>query len=622
MSTIHACLQPNQPVNVDTLKHMLSASDYWQPDASSQMMNATKICGMAKASLWNTVYSKEDEVYQDFRTKDIISANARIDNRLQLIHQLNLAKDTPDNQIILAAYQKWKQDCPKYLLGDFVFIVWDEQKQQLFCARDHFGIKVLLYSTTNQGVMISNEPNAFFTSKWIEKRLKEKWLVELIWGLSPRPPETAYQQLEILPPAHTMLISSTGAIQIKRYWDLEDSEQWLNQPHEVLFSQLKKTFQLAVRDRLISDYPLACELSEGVDSNAIAGMAAKLQSETHIHTLSYQCQVLNEETAPIYEKTYQDIFEMLKMHPNLKPIWTERTFDPETPKDYVNNIGGTLALKGVFRWHCELAQQKNARVLLSGWGGDHCVTNYGDFYEDELLTGFKWVKLYQLLKAKHKRGRGGHPIKSTLALILKHSAPSLYQKRIRQRQGLEAALWERTQFSFLKQEWIEKYDLLNQLQTFTDGYRKKSVKAHHRRELFDIGVEGRLIDSELCARMHRMEFRFPMLDVRLVEMVYNFPSELKVYKGIERYHFRKIMNDLTTNRNQWRLKADVQHPNIDHFTTLNATQLLQLQSLLNTHLLRSYCHHTPLNCSNPHAQLITQTLKKYRYFLEYYVNLT
>ncbi|HEV8187296.1 MAG TPA: asparagine synthetase B, partial [Pyrinomonadaceae bacterium] len=68
-----------------------------------------------------------------------IFANARIDARDEPL---------PDAELILNAYEKWGDDCVKHLLGDFAFAIWDERRQRLFCARDHFGVKPFFYTHT------------------------------------------------------------------------------------------------------------------------------------------------------------------------------------------------------------------------------------------------------------------------------------------------------------------------------------------------------------------------------------------------------------------------------------------------------------------------------------------
>nr|WP_321487023.1 asparagine synthase-related protein [uncultured Draconibacterium sp.] len=547
------------------MSKMLEASYYWHPDANSKASNKANTCRLAKASLFNTALSKKDDIFTDKQTGSIISANARLDNRTELLGQLSIEEPMiPDGELILRAYLKWGRNCTEYLFGDFAFIIWYEINQKKFCARDHFGIKLLLYSRTEKGVMLSNEPNAFFTSEWLQKHIKESWFVKLLWGLGPAPIKTAYDELEMLQAGHFMEIDAKGFV-TEPYWRLTDDIQWKGMSDEDLLSELKQRFRQAVEVRLESDYPLVCELSEGLDSNGIAGYATTIKPKDTLHTISYQCVALTDETRSVWEKTYEDIFEMLDMHDNLQPIWTQEHDSKEDKTNLIKNTGGVFALRGGWSWHCKLAHQKEARVLLSGWGGDHCVSTYGDFYESELFSAFKWYQVQQLFRDKYKRGRGGAPYKAWIQLLMKHFTPWLYHWYVKTHSGLEQALWQRAKYNFLKQCYIDEYKLRFKLKKFTNGYRQHfSTKAHHQRELFDTGVEQRLIDSELIARMFRVEFRYPMLDVRLIEFAYNRPSHLEIHKGIERYAFRKILEGVTSKRIQWRLKADVNHPNREH----------------------------------------------------------
>jgi len=620
MSTIHAIFNPQQQVEKETVEQMLAASEYWQPDATSAAASQQQHCHMAKASLFNTERSKQDDVYHDQESGLMISANARLDNRPDLAAKLGLSPDQlnecTDSQLILKTYQQWGEDCPKYLLGDFVFIIWDEARQQLFCARDHFGVKMLYYSHTNQAAMVSNEHNAFFTANWLTKQIKEQWLIRQLWGNGPEPVQSPYHGIEILPPAHSMTVDKKGNLSISRYWTLEDKNDWQDMDDEALIEELKIRFQHAVKTRLDSAYPLAAELSEGLDSNGIAGFAAQMLGEQPIHTFSYQCKKLNDDNRSVWENTYQDIFDMLEMHDNLKPVWATDSNEGEEDQNQADNdrhSGGLLNLMGGRPDYCRMANKLGVRVILSGWGGDHCVSGYGDFYADELFSQRKWTKISQLYQQQAERGRCGTPPRAWMNLLLKKSAPRLFRWKLRNRGGLEHAMWERAEHSALKPAYIERYQLKKSLQQFTDSYRCKSVKAYHRRELFEAGVEGRLAGTEQVARMFRIEYRFPMLDVPLVELAYNIPSHLKIFNGIERYMFRRVLEGVTTERIQWRVKADVNHPQFERNQKLHAEQLGQ--QLLDSKLAEKYLDQPRLEQVMQHESAF-QLLKNFRLILD------
>ncbi|MEJ2418285.1 MAG: asparagine synthase-related protein, partial [Exilibacterium sp.] len=84
-----------------------------------------------------------------------------------------------------------------------------------------------------------------------------------------------------------------------------------------------------------------------------------------------------------------------------------------------------------------------------------------------------------------------------------------------------------------------------------------------------------LTESELNSRLFRLEYRFPMLDVELLEFAFSVPGYLKVKNGVERYMFRQILEGVTTERIRWRRKVDVSHPQLDR-----EQELLELQKQL------------------------------------------
>src|ERR1700676_940758 len=94
-----------------------------------------------------------------------VIADARIDGRAELIrklreHGIRCDAAASDAELLLLAYRVWAEDCVLHLLGDFVFAIWDAARQQLFCARDHFGIKPFFFAALDDCFLFSNTLNA------------------------------------------------------------------------------------------------------------------------------------------------------------------------------------------------------------------------------------------------------------------------------------------------------------------------------------------------------------------------------------------------------------------------------------------------------------------------------
>ncbi len=590
MSSIQACWLHQTDRVGNTLSDMLQASRYWQPDRESlwtgKLKDGALAVGLSKAQLYNTARSVNDTVYHMPHLGLAITANARIDNRDALITLLEIHRDNPeiatDSQLILHCYARWGNECVRKLRGDFVFIVWDENKQKMFIARDHFGTKVLFYSRTSQGVMLTNEHNAFFTAHWLTSRsVNEKWLIEQLWGLVPTSFDSPHPEVMVLPPAHTLEIDNQG-LKLNCYWHLEPSSKWSHFSDNDYIEELSRRFSYAVINRLDSDYPIGAELSEGLDSNGIVGVGANHlkttpNQTTPLYTFSYRCEALTEKNQSIWKNTYADIEEMQNMHSNLKPVWKQQPNEENTPlnakkaeeaqeihlQQFYQNFGGVVRHQGSNFIRPELALSKGCRTLLSGWGGDHCVTSYGDQYLNELFQRGRFYTLTKLLKSQYRRGRGGKPSRTLISIALKQFTPKVHLRLTKRRQGLERALEERSRNHFLSRTWVKRYHLDKRLDAFQRAYQRDTVQQKEQLELFELDLSNRLTISELVSRQFRVEYRYPMLDVDLVEFAHSIPSHLKIHEGIERYPFRRVLDGITTQRIQHRCKADVNHPKKD-----------------------------------------------------------
>ncbi len=558
---------------------MLEASNYWQPDNKSRwgscLPNSGTLSGsvgLGKAQLYNVRGSVDDTVHYDSVLGLSITANARIDNRGWLLKALGWESSETEpsltcSQLILRCYARWGSQCVEHLRGDFVFVIWDEPRQRFFCARDHFGVKLLLFSHTAQGLMLSNEHNAFYHTGWCDRRqIDETWLLHNLWGVLPSPFESPHPDIQVIPPAHTLVFNAQG-LKIERYWQLEVKSQWEHFSHEQYLAELKRRFERAVVARLDTDYPLGAELSEGLDSNTVLGFAVKHHKPEPIHTLSFDCVALNEENHQRWAGTYADIQPMLDMHhPNVIPLWQKGGDEASRIRMHKDALyqafGAVIPNQGFDFIRSQLAGSQGIRVLLSGWGGDHCVSGNGSQYPDELFRAGNFRTLYHFFNARFRR-RGVKPIRSWLSIIFRHGLPGVALWRKRRSRCLQGALCRRATTHFLSQSWRNKILCERNLEAFNRNYDCNSVEQKERLELLDISPGIRLVESELVGRMARLEYRFPMLDLDLVEFAHSLPSELKTYDGIERYAFRRIMEGMTPGHIQWRRKSDFVAPKLD-----------------------------------------------------------
>ncbi len=177
-----------------------------------------------------------------------------------------------DTEILLKSYIYYGKDVVNHLNGIFAFAVWDTSKNELFLARDHFGVKPLFYTVLNDTLVFGSEIKALFKYPGVEKIVDRQGISEL-FGIGPAhtPGSTVFKNIYEIRPAHFAVFNTSG-LHVKRYWKLHSKE------HKDSFGQtcehLKYLLNDAITRQLVSDMPLCTFLSGGLDSSIITKFAS------------------------------------------------------------------------------------------------------------------------------------------------------------------------------------------------------------------------------------------------------------------------------------------------------------------------------------------------------------
>lgn len=192
-----------------------------------------------------------------------------------------------DTEVLLKSYIYYGKDVVNHLNGIFAFAIWDSKKNELFLARDHFGVKPLFYTQVDNTFIFASELKAIFEYPKVEKKLEEQGIAELV-GIGPAhtPGITVYKNIYEIKPAHFAIYNKSG-LYIEKYWGLK------SMPHTDDFEQtcdkLKFLLEDAISRQLVSDVPLCTFISGGLDSSIITKFAAdycKKQGLSPISTYS------------------------------------------------------------------------------------------------------------------------------------------------------------------------------------------------------------------------------------------------------------------------------------------------------------------------------------------------
>jgi asparagine synthase (glutamine-hydrolysing) len=533
------------------MNRMLQQLNYWNADYTDKITHNN--IGFGHLMLYNTPESKHEKLpFHEKNTGLTIAADARIDNREELLQKLNLeeATDLPDSQIILEAYKKFQVKCLDHLIGAFAFAIWDEKKKELFCARDHIGFKPFYYHLNNEFFVFGSELKHIVEYPGVDNSINEQFIADALTTLKSESDQTFYKAIKKLPPAHYFLIRPES-YEFRRYWDLDPKKEIRYATEREYIDHFKKLLDEAVKCRLRSDYPVGAELSGGIDSSAVTGFASQFgEISTFSHTLP--------DWAWEKEFPYKDerkFAEQVNKHSNIANSYQitgeENGILKSLKRGIALNQGITQGMLSLFSdalYH--KAQNTGTRTLLSGFGGDELVSYKGGGYFKELAYYHKYFKLLNELSKKRsflsfvKQGilsiitANSYRIKKFLGLHTKYKTPKWAH-------DIYGALFLNNEFfqqMNLKERFYKQKKLPNDPEI-----RKRQYRRFHY-SYFPIRLE----ECYLSAQAQKVEYRYPLLDKRLLEFYLALPSEMKIKNGWGRYILRKSMENILPKDIQWR----------------------------------------------------------------------
>lgn len=495
--------------------------------------------------------------YDDETRRLIITADAIIDNRKELLEVFDIKEElhntVTDSELILQAYVKWGQECPEYLVGDFAFAIWDKNKEELFCARDHVGKRTLYFYHDENVFAFSTLMKPLFNV--IDKvELNERWAADFLAIDSilheVECNETIYKEIYQLPPATSVVVTSTG-IHKKTYWEpLKEVKPLKFKTDSEYNEAFKKVFFEAVHCRLRCSGEVGIMLSGGLDSGSVGCLAAKKLQESGKNLKAYSSvpalEVKNEDSYYITNES-RYVEEILKTYKNI-----EINYCKCVGKNSVNNIDGFVqtleqpykTIENLFWFDeiLELAAKDGCRVLLDGQYGN-CTISFGDFMTNALtlFRDMRYVKLYKEINAysKLRNVRRYKVAKALLKVFVPYNLKNLMKKR---KERVDRYINSPVN-PVLSNKWnidkrIKELGLNEGIIRYYDLYEKRKdivnpIAFSH------IGA----LETKLSLT-HGIIKRDPTRDKRVVEFCVSIPTEQFVSNGQGRYLIRRAMKGI------------------------------------------------------------------------------
>jgi asparagine synthase (glutamine-hydrolysing) len=458
-----------------------------------------------------------------------------------------------DTEILVHAWEEWGEDALDELRGMFAFALLDLRERYatapiLFLARDPLGIKPLYYTQSPDGFAFASEVRSLLASGTVEKKLSQDALTAYLLFGSVSEPVTLIDGVFSLPPGHRMLLHVPERRRVPRarpWWDavLSPAARDTRKPQE-LSSATRKLCSLledAVRAHLIADVPVGLFLSSGLDSGAIAALAAKAQAGIQSFTLTFPGTAFDEAgLAGVIAKHCQ----------------TKHTEVPLDGASIVARLDEAIAsldqptMDAVNTYFVSWAARKvGLKVALSGIGGDELFAGYQTFADTPRLT--RLVRTAWFVPAAVRRltapliaalaGQRSSPDaarKATAAWVYPDALPHPYffTRTLFPPGPLEKIIEPRFRPSTIAADGVTlEPTWLGWLERSSDEARKlEPVAGISWLEMRSYMASTLLRDTDSASMAQSLEVRVPLLDTPLVEFVSSLPDVARRQPGMQK----------------------------------------------------------------------------------------
>ena len=220
-----------------------------------------------------------------------------------------------DTEVILAAYDHYRENCVDHFDGMFAFAIWDEKEKNLFAARDRFGEKPFYYFFDDEQFVFGSEMKAIWAAgvpKVLNQKMAFNYLTIGYLDNHNNVDETFYEKINKLPPAHFLNYSpGQNEVILEKYWDIDLEKINESISEKDVFEKFDWLFHNSVSNRFRSDVPIGTSLSGGLDSSSLVAASARLQPSTN----SYDCFTA---VFPGFEKNEMEFARAVANQFNLK----------------------------------------------------------------------------------------------------------------------------------------------------------------------------------------------------------------------------------------------------------------------------------------------------------------
>ena len=449
-----------------------------------------------------------------------------------------------DTEVLLNAYIYYGNDVVNHLNGIFSFAIWNSHTEELFLARDHFGVKPLFYTIFNDNFIFASELKAIFKFPNIPKIVDKQGISEL-FGIGPAhtPGLTVYKNIFEIKPAHFAIYNRSG-LHTKRYWKLT------SKPHTESFKEtcnhLRNLLEDSINRQLVSDVPLCTFLSGGLDSSILTKLIGNYRKENGLSTIStYSVDYVDNDKnfvksdfQPNSDNYYINLMTENSYSTNQKVVLdTPALADALEDAMIARDVPGMADVDSSLLLFCKQVKQ------------EHTVTLMGEC-ADEIFGGYPWFFREDALNS------GTFPWSIAISERQQILNPTIAK--------------EIDLKNYIDYRYNESLNDVQVLDTDSEETAQKRKISHLTINWF---MQTLLERGDRMGMYNGLEIRVPFCDYRLAEYMWNVPWEIKALNGREKGLLRYVCKDILPEEIVNRKKSP--YPK-----THNPTYLARVKSML------------------------------------------
>jgi len=430
-----------------------------------------------------------------------------------------------DTEVLLTAFVHWGESCLEKLNGIYAFGIWNDTDKTLFLARDRMGVKPLFYYSYPNGIIFGSELKTLLANPLVKPRVDNDGLKEIfLLGPGRTGGNGIIKGVKELKPAEYLVFDPKKELKVRKYWSLKACEHTDDVKTTVEKTRLLITD--AVRRQLVSDVPLCCFLSGGLDSSIISKIAA----DEYLYC--------NKGRLHTYSVNYADN----------RRYFEKSIYQPDTDEEYIEMMVNEIGSRHheVLLYNEDLEKHLEDAVLARDLPGMADV-------DSSLLLFCREIKKEFTVALSGECADeifGGYPWYHNRDIVFKNTFPWSHSLDLRLsilKQGLLTDGEE-----YVKQQYS---DTVNE----TDILPRDGDFEVRMRQMFMLNLNWfmqTLLDRKDRMSMYSgLEVRVPFCDHRLVEYAYNMPWDIKSLNGREKGIVREAMKGILPDEIIWRKKS-------------------------------------------------------------------